>query len=160
MGLTPMARQLLPVLALAFASCLLAASAAARCHTVSENDCGAANADCFEHVKWAKETGISTNPEWYPGLTSSSSFEAFQALLNSRQEWLCPAPCSPCNVTVTRAQSPFGRLFSMKIGDCVSDGAGGSVRADAEANMMGHTCTKNYYVSFAHFGNAFCSEVF
>jgi len=110
-------------------------------------------------VKWAKEHGINSNPEWYPGLTNSSSFEAFQALLNSRQEWLCPTPCSPCNVTVTRAQGG-GMLYSMKIGECVSNGAGGSAIAVAEPSLYGHTCTKNYYVSFARFSNAFCSEVF
>merc|ERR1719277_1125594 len=135
-----MARQLAAGLALAFMSCAaaqqtrIASSAAARCHTVTEDDCDPANADCFEHVTLAKETGINTNPEWYPGLTNSSSFEAFQALLNSRKEWLCPAPCSPCNVTVTSLQA-YEMLYSMKIGDCISDGAGGSVRADAEASM-------------------------
>jgi len=39
------------------------------------------------------QVGIRTTPHWYPGLTESSSFEQFQALLHLRGYHRCPAPC-------------------------------------------------------------------
>merc|ERR1719356_1401543 len=47
------------------------------CHTAIEGE------DCYGTVTWAMETGIFSNPDWYPNLTSSSSFEDFQARLHS-----------------------------------------------------------------------------
>jgi len=39
------------------------------------------------------QTGIKQNPAWYSGLSQSSSFEAFQALLHQRMDYECPRPC-------------------------------------------------------------------
>merc|ERR1712014_559555 len=38
-------------------------------------------------------TGIFSNPEWYPNLTSSSSFEDFQGRLHSIGHGNCAMPC-------------------------------------------------------------------
>ena len=40
-----------------------------------------ADQDCADHVNWAMTTGITGNPEWYPELTNTSSFEEFQCHL-------------------------------------------------------------------------------
>ena len=45
------------------------------CSTAVEGDA------CFPHVDWAMNTGINSNPEWYPNLDAGSSFEAFQCEL-------------------------------------------------------------------------------
>jgi hypothetical protein len=36
---------------------------------------------CWAHVHWAMTTGIKTHPEWYSGLTASSTFADFQCEL-------------------------------------------------------------------------------
>merc|ERR1719220_928479 len=61
--------------------------AAPACHTAVEGD------DCYGAVTWAMDIGITSNPEWYPDLTSSSSFEDFQARLHSISHGNCPVPC-------------------------------------------------------------------
>jgi len=62
-------------------------TAAPVCHTAVEGE------DCYGAVTWAMDTGITSNPEWYPDLTSSSSFEDFQARLHSIRHGNCPLPC-------------------------------------------------------------------
>mmetsp|Transcript_34361 Transcript_34361/g.94977 ORF Transcript_34361/g.94977 Transcript_34361/m.94977 type:complete len:315 (-) Transcript_34361:159-1103(-) len=57
------------------------------CHTAVEGE------ECHKHVMWAVTVGIGQRPEWYPDLTNVSLFEQFQALLNHRGQWGCPAPC-------------------------------------------------------------------
>merc|ERR1712190_84430 len=56
---------------------------------------------------WAMHTGIASNPEWYPDLTSSSSFEDFQAHLHNIDYGQCPVPCrsAPAAVTTTTVAS-------------------------------------------------------
>lgn len=59
--------------------------------------------ECYGHVVWAKDFGISLHPEWYPGLNEESTFEDFQRLLHqggfgSRQDGApnykgCGLPC-------------------------------------------------------------------
>merc|ERR1711871_1802300 len=62
----------------------------AECSTAAEGD------ECFGHDDWAMNTGIYTNPEWYPGLDSGSDFEAFQCeLVLSPNVPDCWIP--PCN---------------------------------------------------------------
>lgn len=57
------------------------------CHTVLPGE------SCYSAVMWAMQIGIHMNRDWYPGLTESSSFEEFQALLHLRGYHHCPAPC-------------------------------------------------------------------
>jgi len=64
------------------------------CFTAKKGDQHAK--ECFGHVKWAMEHGINEHPEWYPGLTSSSSFEEFQLSMHKSGHGFgtCPKPCS------------------------------------------------------------------
>jgi len=50
---------------------------------------------CFQSVEWAMHTGLKMHPTWYEGLTSTSGFEAFQALLARSRPGgsRCPLPC-------------------------------------------------------------------
>lgn len=50
---------------------------------------------CFQDVVWAMSHGIQQHPEWYPGLSSSTSFDEFQAFLHTSKDAnrTCPAPC-------------------------------------------------------------------
>merc|ERR1712066_795475 len=76
-------------------------TAAPVCHTAMEGE------DCYGAVTWAMDTGIFSNPEWYPDLTSSSSFEDFQAHLHNIDYGQCPVPCrsAPAAVTTTTVAS-------------------------------------------------------
>merc|ERR1711865_730821 len=51
--------------------------------------------DCFGHVTWAMNTGINDHPEWYPNMTPTSTFEAFQCELYGmlHNEHCTIAPC-------------------------------------------------------------------
>jgi len=49
--------------------------------------------ECYEQVEWAMHVGIVSHPEWYPGLTLTSSFEEFQARLHNINHGYCPEPC-------------------------------------------------------------------
>jgi hypothetical protein len=49
---------------------------------------------CFNDAIWAKEYAINMHPEWYPGLTSESSFADFQAHLHFCFWNRCPLPCA------------------------------------------------------------------
>ena len=42
------------------------------CFTATDGDA------CFGAVTWAMSEGVLTNPDWYPGLSASSTFEDFQ----------------------------------------------------------------------------------
>lgn len=61
----------------------------ASCHTALPGE------TCYKHVEWAMSEGIFSNPQWYPGLSSSSSFEEFQNLLHKTKanDGACPLPC-------------------------------------------------------------------
>jgi len=72
------------------------------CHTVVSGE------PCYEDVIWAKNEGISSHPEWYPGLHAGSSFEDFQRSLYDKgmcSQLPCdgpgpgptpgPSPCPP-----------------------------------------------------------------
>jgi len=67
------------------------------CHNAVKGD--VKDGECYKHVMWAMETGINTNPEWYPGLNKRSSFEDFQTVLTKNPEVRCPRPC-PCHTAV------------------------------------------------------------
>jgi len=62
------------------------------CHTAQPGE------DCHAAVVWAKNKGMVSNPEWYPGLNSGSSFDAIQAFLHKTgaSGGACRTP--PCQV--------------------------------------------------------------
>eukprot|EP00931_Biecheleriopsis_adriatica_P057676 TRINITY_DN3422_c4_g1_i1.p1 TRINITY_DN3422_c4_g1~~TRINITY_DN3422_c4_g1_i1.p1 ORF type:complete len:2383 (+),score=448.38 TRINITY_DN3422_c4_g1_i1:66-7214(+) len=61
------------------------------CHTVQPGE------PCWTDVTWAKGTGISSHPDWYPGLTAVSSNEEFQCTIYKTDSSKCPRPCNvPC----------------------------------------------------------------
>jgi len=49
--------------------------------------------DCHRQVTWAMTEGIYSHPQWYPELTSNSSFDAFQEHLYHFDHGYCPKPC-------------------------------------------------------------------
>jgi len=63
----------------------------AGCHTATDGE------PCFEGTMWAMQTGISSNPEWYDGLTASSTFEEFQKVLHAGGHSGCAMPCEACH---------------------------------------------------------------
>jgi len=58
---------------------------------------------CYPHVKWARDVGIDSYPDWYPGLTNTSTFEEFQQHLYAGRHWGCPRPCVLPVTTTTAA---------------------------------------------------------
>jgi len=59
--------------------------------------------ECFEAINWAMTSGIVSNPEWYTGLSTSSSFEDFQDYFFSEKVngGVCAAPaCEACHTAV------------------------------------------------------------
>ncbi|CAE8621553.1 unnamed protein product [Polarella glacialis] len=57
---------------------------------------------CWEHIEWARTTGIEEYPQWYKynstDLSSDSPRIAFQLLIYYYQPWKehgCPPPCLP-----------------------------------------------------------------
>jgi hypothetical protein len=64
-----------------------APTTAGACHTA------VAGEKCYGDVDWAMKTGIHQHPEWYPGLSQSSSFEEFQTHMHDIGYSECPMPC-------------------------------------------------------------------
>eukprot|EP00441_Pelagodinium_beii_P016437 CAMPEP_0197662296 /NCGR_PEP_ID=MMETSP1338-20131121/52817_1 /TAXON_ID=43686 ORGANISM="Pelagodinium beii, Strain RCC1491" /NCGR_SAMPLE_ID=MMETSP1338 /ASSEMBLY_ACC=CAM_ASM_000754 /LENGTH=327 /DNA_ID=CAMNT_0043240073 /DNA_START=93 /DNA_END=1076 /DNA_ORIENTATION=+ len=66
--------------------------------TSSENTCTSAapGSACFKDVIWAMSRGIQQHPDWYPGLSVSSDFVAFQEFLHKTKggSGTCLAPCN------------------------------------------------------------------
>jgi len=72
-----------------------------------------AGEECHGSVTWAKETGIQLHPDWYPGLSTQSTFEDFQYLLhkgghgpdqNGASNFAgCDLPCRTSTTQVTTA---------------------------------------------------------
>jgi len=62
-----------------------------KCHTAEEGE------KCYYSVKWAMEKGFAKHPEWYKGLTDSSTFSQFQAYIHDymkeTDEGNCTKPC-------------------------------------------------------------------
>lgn len=61
------------------------------------SSCGGATQKCGESIAWAKTEGILEHPEWYTGLTNTSSDEEFQIYMASQDSVQarggCPLPC-------------------------------------------------------------------
>jgi len=62
--------------------------AESQCHTAVEGE------ECYNGVTWAMQQGIAEHPEWYPGLSATSSFEDFQSNLHAGGHSNCPASCA------------------------------------------------------------------
>jgi len=75
------------------------ASLEGHCHTAKVGEA------CYEGVEWAMEKGIRQEPDWYPGLNRTSSFEDFQAILHESQHHHCPAPCKAKEYIITEGRS-------------------------------------------------------
>jgi len=58
------------------------------CRSVQEGE------PCHRHVQWAMTSGITTDGDLFPGLTSDSPFEAFQAAMQADPYARCPRPCA------------------------------------------------------------------
>mmetsp|Transcript_18104 Transcript_18104/g.30555 ORF Transcript_18104/g.30555 Transcript_18104/m.30555 type:complete len:315 (+) Transcript_18104:57-1001(+) len=59
-----------------------------RCHTALPGD------SCYKDVMWAKNHGIREHPNWYHGLSPSSTVEDFQAEIHAKRPDKCPMPCA------------------------------------------------------------------
>lgn len=64
---------------------------------------------CYNDTIWAKDYAIHTRPEWYPGLTSTSSLADFQAHLHYCFWGRCPMPCAS---TALHSCQMTGRFWS------------------------------------------------
>jgi len=49
---------------------------------------------CMDDVMWAKNEGIRSHPDWYPGLSQGSSLPEFQCQVYKANPAKCPKPCS------------------------------------------------------------------
>lgn len=58
-----------------------------RCRTAVPGD------QCHKAVDYAMKKLIGIHPDWYPGLSTNSSFEDFQELLHSKNLERCAMPC-------------------------------------------------------------------
>eukprot|EP00930_Biecheleria_cincta_P069044 TRINITY_DN56839_c0_g1_i1.p1 TRINITY_DN56839_c0_g1~~TRINITY_DN56839_c0_g1_i1.p1 ORF type:complete len:660 (+),score=78.08 TRINITY_DN56839_c0_g1_i1:32-1981(+) len=76
------------------------------CHTALPGEV------CYDHVRWAKESGINIHPEWYAmapfQLTSQSSPEEFQEVLHETRLGSCPEPCHHTAPVGNCLTAPFG----------------------------------------------------
>eukprot|EP00931_Biecheleriopsis_adriatica_P123906 TRINITY_DN9899_c0_g1_i1.p1 TRINITY_DN9899_c0_g1~~TRINITY_DN9899_c0_g1_i1.p1 ORF type:complete len:743 (-),score=107.09 TRINITY_DN9899_c0_g1_i1:25-2223(-) len=59
----------------------------ADCHTAVQGE------SCWEEVQWASSKGIELHPDWYSGLSASSSSAAFQCFVHLQSPGKCPQPC-------------------------------------------------------------------
>ncbi|CAK0806229.1 unnamed protein product, partial [Prorocentrum cordatum] len=61
-----------------------------------QKDChdAAPGEQCYGQIQWAMQTGVASNPEWYPGLNASSAFQDFQAFFSSEGRDGCREPCA------------------------------------------------------------------
>jgi len=127
------------------------------CRTVTKDSCSSADRECYEHVV----------AELYPGATMPApfsylpaTFEGIQNHFHERKQWLCPKPCAPCNVRVSAVPS-WEEIFTVRYGECVPDGAGGSLIATGSIGSGGVLpCTAVHFAVFKHFSNPHCSDLF
>jgi len=59
---------------------------------------------CHHSVTWLRESGFARHPEWYPGLSSDTSFEDVQMILHSLGKAECKKPCEHAPATYTAKQ--------------------------------------------------------
>uniref|UniRef100_A0A7S2J4F0 Uncharacterized protein n=1 Tax=Zooxanthella nutricula TaxID=1333877 RepID=A0A7S2J4F0_9DINO len=73
------------------------------CHTAKTGEA------CYQHVMWAKITGIGGHPEWYRGLSQESTIEEVQAYLHKDAKGSCELPCNPMGDISVRAPPPHAK---------------------------------------------------
>lgn len=135
---------------------------------------------CHDDVMWAKSTGIHEHPEWYHGLTASSSTEEFHRyasqlpLCSGHQRapcalHQCAPPCyqskSTCSVQLTMADQSvqsygcYGSLgFESSLGVCTPDGRGGAnIVSSRSATPYGPCPVGSGVIRVAHFPNSLCA---
>jgi len=123
----------------------------AQCHTVTEGSPGP-EVICYEFVGLALKWRVFDHLHY-------DNWQKIQAYYNQKGEYHCPAPCPPCNVTVY-ANSYSKQLFSLKVGECVADGAGGSIIMSGTYRPeqdQGWSCAMSYYAKLRHYDTPTCS---
>lgn len=58
---------------------------------------------CWKEINWARSDGVYNHPEWYPGLSPTSSIADFQRVVHQAKPSICPAPC----LSVSPVSSPL-----------------------------------------------------
>ncbi|CAK0838699.1 unnamed protein product [Prorocentrum cordatum] len=48
---------------------------------------------CYSAVTWAQGVGVHERPQWYTGLSKTSTFREFQAFLHKSRPGICEMPC-------------------------------------------------------------------
>ncbi|CAK0838700.1 unnamed protein product [Prorocentrum cordatum] len=48
---------------------------------------------CYSAVTWAQGVGLHERPQWYTGLSKTSTFREFQAFLHKSRPGICEMPC-------------------------------------------------------------------
>eukprot|EP00929_Paragymnodinium_shiwhaense_P100359 TRINITY_DN6261_c0_g2_i1.p1 TRINITY_DN6261_c0_g2~~TRINITY_DN6261_c0_g2_i1.p1 ORF type:complete len:739 (-),score=185.19 TRINITY_DN6261_c0_g2_i1:155-2371(-) len=61
------------------------------CHDIKEDE---KDSVCWKNINWARNDGLSKNPEWYPGLTNTTPIARWQAFTFKNSHGQCPPPCS------------------------------------------------------------------
>lgn len=137
---------------------------------------------CHDDVMWAKNTGIHQHPEWYHGLTVSSSIEDFHRYVSQLprcsqgQGPPCAAnECSPpcyqskptCSISLSMGEQTDGGYgggchgslgFEATENVCKPDGQGGSNMVSASSNSRYTACPQQSgVVRVSHFANSFCA---
>jgi len=84
--------------------------------TTSQECCCVASegSPCFDEVTWAMTDGVHSHPEWYPGLSSTSTFVEFQQAVYESGGTTCPAPCviyEPLSSSSFSIASPLSLVF-------------------------------------------------
>jgi poly(3-hydroxybutyrate) depolymerase len=71
------------------------------CHTAVSGE------RCYYDVEWARTQGFHVHPEWYVGLSNTSTFEEVQDFLHRSIRANCPRPCMPDGAEpATASRSP------------------------------------------------------
>lgn len=123
---------------------------------------------CHDDVMWAKSTGIHQHPEWYRGLTASSTEEAFQSHLSQLPDATCPRPCyqspSQCEIDLSLG-SPGGNRYSCYGGGrhsaavdvCTPDGSGGANLLSSQSDYRDGCPVSSGVLQVHHFANLLCT---
>lgn len=129
----------------------------AQCHTVAKDSCSPVERECYEHVVSELYPGATMPGAW--GSVVPATFEGIQNQFHERKQWLCPRPCPPCSIRVYSFPS-WEDYFTVRYGECVPDGAGGSLIATGAIGSRASPCGSAYHATLKHFDNPHCSDIF
>jgi len=81
---------------------------AAPCPKLSHKACHTAlpGESCYKDITWAKTHGIREHPNWYHGLSASSTDEDFQADIHAKRPDKCPLPCAKAEAEAPKPAEP------------------------------------------------------